>query len=304
MISRLGMSQLACVGLLLMANTALASSRNGYVRVILDLQRNLGLETAPLVAERRAQQIEAFARVLDPGPLVALNSDLQVEVLKAESSKAEAARVKSLGTQSAAPASLASQAKARSDASRVSFLRERIGLEWGPGVTGLGDRGRKRLIRALVAGQAALVRVDSPANVGQARARTVEIHVGSEVARGIVLGPARVGEPSLRSSGLIVEVVGPAAALLSVGLRESAALDVGSPQNGVAIPRTAVVRYLGGDWAYIRHLDEQFERRSVQNGVTEQTSVFVASGFSPGERVVTRGALRLLEVELNRPSAR
>ncbi len=303
MMSRLAVMQLACVGLSLMAGTALAGCQNVPVRVAIDLQRKLGLETTPLVAEHREQQIDAFARVLDSGPLVALDSELRIAVLAAENSKAEAARAW-VGTQSATTASRALQAKARSDAARGTFLRERVGLAWGPGVTRLGDHGRARLVRALVLGQAALVRVDTPANVGRSRARSVEIHVGSEVARGSILGAARAGVPTLRSSGLIVEFAGPVAALLSVGLQESAALDVGSPQRGVAIPRSAIVRYLGANWSYVLRLNGQFERRPVQNGVTEQTSVFVVSGFSPGEPVVTKGASRLLEVELNKTSTK
>src|SRR6202008_2326769 len=101
---------------------------------------------------------------------------------------------------------------------------------WGPGVARMSAAGLDRLILALSKGQAALVHVDSHSNEGQAGARYVRIDVADTTVRGSVFGPARTAEPRLSSSGLIVEVTGPAAILLSVGLTQSAHIESSIPR--------------------------------------------------------------------------
>ena len=194
------------------------------------------------------------------------------------------------------------KSQAKQDAIKVTFLRQRLGLEWGPGIVRMSDRQRAALIHALASGKAALVHVDTPSNDGQAGARTVKIDVGTDSVPGIVLGAARAAEPRLQSSGLIVEVTGPSAILLSVGLTQSAHIDSGDPQSGVVVPRSAVIRYQGSTWAYVRRADGRFERRLILNGVPEDAGLFVTSGFAPGEQVVTRGAASVFTAELGQAS--
>ena len=283
------------------AGAALPAATGGSVSATADVRRRLGIKTTSLTSVRRKSQIDAFAKVLDPGPLAQLDSDLLTAVAAADASRAEAVRSKALnaagGTVSAKDAE-AAEAQAQSDAIHVAFLRKRLGLEWGVGLARLSDARREQLIRALAAGTAALVHVDTPSNAGQAGARTVDIDVGSDSAHGIVLGPARAAEPRLQSSGLIVEVTGPLAILLSVGLTQSAHIDTGGPQAGVVLPRGALIRYQGSIWAYVARPGDRFERRLVADGVPEKDGLFVPGGFSPGEAVVNEGAAGLFAAEL------
>ncbi len=266
-----------------------------------DLQRRLGVKTTVLTAVKRKSQVDAFAKVLDPGPLAALEADLRTALAAAKASGAEAARSRALhlngGTISAKDME-AAEAQARADATHAAFLRQRLGLEWGPGVARMDDRHRQALIHSLVTGTAALVHVDTPSNAGQAGARTVRVDVGDGSVAGVVLGPARTAEPRLQSSGLIVEVSGPSAILLSIGLTNSAHIDTGSPQSGVTLPQGALIRYRGSTWAYVRRGGAVFERRLVQDPASQDQGVFVASGFTPGEEVATEGAAALFAAEL------
>ncbi|WP_293367264.1 hypothetical protein [Phenylobacterium sp.] len=251
--------------------------------------------------------MDAFAKVLDPGPLAQLNSDLLTAIATAAASRAEAARAQTLSGTGGALArkdAEAAQAQARSDALKVELLRQRLGLEWGPGVARLSDARRQALIRALSNGAAALVHVDTPSNAGQAGARTVKIDVGSDSVTGQVLGPARAAEPRLQSSGLIVEVTGKSAILLSVGLTQSAHIDTGNPLSGVVIKRESVLRYEGSLWAYVRRGGEQFERRLVQDGLAEEAGYFVAKGFAPGDQVAVSGVAGLFAADLAATQAR
>jgi hypothetical protein len=266
------------------------------------LQQRLGLKTEALTPERRKSQIDAFAKVLDPGPLAQLDSDLMTAVAAAAASRAEADRAKALNASGGSISGKdleADEAQAKSDAIKVALLRHRLGLEWGSGIARLSDGGRESLIKALASGAAAIVHVDTPSNAGQAGAKTVKIDVGSDSIQGVVLGPARAAEPRLQSSGLIVEVTGPSAVLLSVGLIQSAHIDTGDPQPGVILKRGALIRYQGSTWAYVRHAGNRFERRLVEDGVPEEAGLFVAKGFAPGDNVVVEGAGGLFAAELS-----
>jgi len=273
------------------------------VRIAPAAEHTFGIATQRLAPTQRAAEIDAFAKVLDPEPLVQLDSDLATAEAAAVASSAEAARSKALHAANGSIASKdveAAVAQAQSDALKVSMLRRRLDLEWGPGVARMSPAARARLVRSLVAGAAALVHVDTHNNDGQAGARFVKVDVGDVSPRGVVLGPARAAEPRLQSSGLIVEVTGPQAILLSVGLTQSAHIESKSPQQGFVIPRAAIIRFRGSDWAYVRAGPGVFERRLLASPVTEPDGFFVTTGFTSGDEVVTAGAAALFTAEQSR----
>ncbi len=281
---------------------SLASAQTPSIVIDAPSQARMGLTTQTLSSGRQASQIDAFAKVLDPGPLAQLELDLPTAEAAAAASRAEAQRARMLldsGASLARKDVEAAEAQASGDASRLDLLRRRVGLEWGPGVARLSPARRAALLRDLAAGNAALVHVDTPSNEGQAGARTVDIDVGTgdQSVHGIVLGPARAAEPRLQSSGLIVEVQGKSAVLLSVGLTQSAHINSSSAVTGVAIPRSSVIRFQGSDWAYVRLGPAGFERRLIQNPIPQDKGLFTAAGFHAGEQVVDRGAAELFAVE-------
>jgi hypothetical protein len=286
---------------------AAIAAETGWVVASAQAQQHLGLKTATLSAAHHKSQIDAFAKVLDPGPLAQLNADLLGAVAAESASKAEASRSRALnaaGASVSAKDAEAAEAQARSDETKLNLLRQRIGLEWGPGISHMSDRQREALIHALAAGNAALLHVDTPSNEGQAGARTVLIDVGSDSVRGVVLGAARQAEPRLQSSGLLVEVTGRSAILLSIGLTQSAHIENGGPEVGVVVPREALIRYRGLVWAYVRSDPSHFQRRLVDGGEPEDAGLFVTQGFTPGEAVVVQGASAIFATEMSRPAAR
>ncbi|QUD85979.1 hypothetical protein [Phenylobacterium montanum] len=291
---------------LLAAGPALADSAP-TVALSPDQQRRLGVAAKPLAAAHHVKKTDAFAKVLDPEPLVQLASDLATAEAAARASSAEAKRARALqvgGAAMAAKDAEAAIAQAESDALHVDMLRRRLDLEWGPGVARMSPAKRRRLIDGLTAGKIALVHVDTHNNEGQAGARKVEISVGPDNVPGTVLGPTRAAEPRLQSSGLLVEVDGPSAILLSVGLTQSAEIDSPDSVTGVDLPRGAIVRMDGGDWAYVRTSDSAFERRRVDQPEGDDDGLFVASGFKPGDQVVVQGAAALLAAETGRGRSR
>lgn len=292
---------LVATGLSLGVFTGCPSSLAG-VQVPGEMQQRFGLTTQKLAAARRAAEIDAFAKVLDPAPLVQLDSDLRTAETAARASAAEDKRSSALNRQGGEISSKdadAAHAQAGSDALRVKLLRKQLALTWGSGVANLSLDSRDRLVRGLSNGSIALVHVDTHNNEGQAGARSVRIDVGDGSVTGRVIGLARAAEPRLQSTGLIVEVAGKAAALLAVGLTQSAHIATTSQETGVLIPRSALIRYEGSNWAYVRTNVSQFERRILQDPVPGPDGYFEAHGFAAGNEVVVRGAPALFASEQN-----
>jgi hypothetical protein len=296
---------LALVAAPLMAAPLVASAQvTPYTGVTLDpqAQARLGVRTQALKSERRSAQIDAFAKVLDPGPLAQLETDLEAAQASATASAAEARRAEALNASGSAVSSKdaeAARAQADNDAVHLQQLRQRLGLEWGPGIQRQTEVRRRELIRALSDGQAALVHIDTPNNEGQAEARSVEIDIGDGQAHGELLGAARTAEPRLQSSGLIAVVRGKSAILLSIGLIQSAHINTPASSPGVIIPRSAVIRFNGSDWAYARHGPQGFERRRLDSPVAGEAGLFVTKGFSAGDELVVQGAAELFGAEQN-----
>src|SRR5262249_19582098 len=77
-----------------------------YTGVPLDpgVQARIGVRTARLSSGRRSTQIDGFAKVLDPGPLAQLETDLEAAEASAAVSAAEARRARSLNAAGSAVA--------------------------------------------------------------------------------------------------------------------------------------------------------------------------------------------------------
>jgi len=285
----------------------LAAAQPAGVSVTLSAaaQQRIGLATQKLTTVQRSAEIDAFAKVLDPGPLVQSENDLETAEAASAASRAEAARTKALhanGGSVAAKDAEAAEAQARQDAIKVVLLHRQIDLQWGPGVSHLSDARRKALVAGLAAGRIALVHVDTHNNEGQDGAKQVKVDIGSDSVTGAVIGPARQAEARLQSSGLIVEIAGKDAILLSVGLTQSAHIEEATSQSGVLLPRGAIIRFRGSDWAYVRVGPTAFQRRLALDPQPEKDGFFVAQGFAAGDDVVVQGATSLFAAEQSAPA--
>jgi hypothetical protein len=269
-----------------------------------DQQRRLGVVVQTLSAQRSSLKVNAFAKVLDTGPLTQLESDLETAEAAAAASSAQVSRSRALYQSNngvSAKDFEAAQSQAKADEARLTLLRRNLGLQWGPGLAGLSGARRKALITALSQGRAALVQLDSPSNEGQAGARAAEIDIGDTTVNATIIGHSRTAEPRLTSSGLIAVVTGPSAILFSNGLTQSARLLSPSQQLGVVLPRSAIVRFEGSAWAYVRTTGEAFERRMVINPTPQGDGYFVAQGFRSGDAVAVKGVAALFAAERGPP---
>jgi hypothetical protein len=287
---------IAAAGMLLAAAPCFAAQ----LKVDQATQRRLGVTVAPAQIGRMTPSVRGFAKVLDAGPLAALEADIEQAAAAAQASAAELKRAQALNAADQAVSVRAvevARAQARADESKLALLRRRLGLEWGPGIAGLSGARRSALLGQIAAGRAALVRIDTPSGRGLAGLRTASIElVHGGVIRAVVLGPARVADVQLQSPGLIALAAGPGAGALSVGLTSPVQLATGAAASGVLVPRSALLRAEGRTWVYVRKGPESFERRAVV-GEPDAQGVFTSQGVSPGEPVVIAGAAALFAAE-------
>jgi hypothetical protein len=273
------------------------------VKLPVATQRKLGFRVQPLLAATRVATVAGYVKVLDPGPLALLDSDIQAAAAAAAASAAEAARTRTLNADDQAVSTKvmqAAQAQARGDAARLALLRRRVGLEWGAGLARMSDAQRAALVADLAAGRAALVRIDTASGQGQAGLRAIDIDFGTlGQFHGAGVGPARAADPRLMSPGLIARIGGANASVLSSGLSTPVRLTASGPVKGVVAPRAALLRSGGATWVYIRTSEESFQRKPVEGGQADPAGLFVATGLRPGEQVVTTGSAALFAAETN-----
>ncbi len=290
-------------GLALALSLAIASPAIAapiLLRIDAATQARLGVVTAPLSAVRRTASVSGFARAVDPVPLATLDADIAAAAAALGASQAESARTRTLNAEDQTVSrrvAEAAAAQARADAAKLALLRRRIGLEWGPSLQAMSDARRGRLIGDIAAGRAALVRIDASSGLSHLTG-TATIDLGpSGLAHAAILGPARVGDPRLQSTGLLALVSGPQALRMAAGTVAPARLAAGAPAVGVIIPRAALLRTAGQTFAYVRRDGGSFERRAVIAGISDPAGLFVTGGFRASEPVVTKGAAQLFAAE-------
>ncbi|MBS0360270.1 MAG: hypothetical protein JSR98_02725 [Proteobacteria bacterium] len=282
------------------AKPATKAAEPGLLEMDARTQARLGVAVVALPSAYRSSTQTAFARGLDPGPLAQLDSDLASAKAAAAASAAEAARTKTLASDQTVSKQTAetAESQARQDALKLKLLRQRVGLEWGPGLGKLSDAARGKLIADIVAGRAALVRLDSgqglPLGVGGSVIIETDANQ-SEPAH--ILGPTRAADPRLQSTGLLAVVRGPAALRMGSGAVAPASVATGAGVSGVTLPRAALLRSAGQTFVYVRRDPTHFEKRAVSGGIVEPDGLFVRTGFRPGEVVVTAGASQLFAAQ-------
>jgi hypothetical protein len=273
-------------------------------------QIRFGLAVTALKSAPAPNGTTTTARVLDPSTLLQLDSELASAAATFSASRAEAARTRKLFEQdrtASARAVEAANAQAQADLQRVNAARRQLALEWGGGLADLPAHVRAELLNQLVAGKAALVRVEVPAGAPFPAPRSnIEVRGNSEseMFGGAVLGSLPMADPRLQTRGVLVELKG-AAGKLPIGQMLTAEIpSTTDPPGamGVVLPRSALLRRGSRVWVYVQTGATTFIRREVRDYRPMLAGWFVPAGFAPGDRVVTVGASALLGIESPAPA--
>jgi hypothetical protein len=272
-------------------------------------QARFGVSVATLKGVTAPTGTPTTARVLDPGSLLKLDSELAAAAAGFAASRAEALRARKLFSEDrtvSARVVEAASAQEQADLQRVNAAHRELALEWGGGVADLQAHRRAELLDELAGAKAELVRVEIPTGSPIPRTgTTIEVrgNSASEVFAGAVLGTLPTADPRLQTRGVLVELKGDAAKL-SIGQMLSAEVpnvEVAGV-DGVILPRAALLRRDARVWVYVQTASTSFVRREVRDFRPGVSGWFVAKGFAPGDRVVATGAAALLGIESPAPA--
>jgi hypothetical protein len=268
-------------------------------------QKEVGIATEILKPTLLPVEVEAYGYVLDPAPLSRLNADLASAQASLDASREQYHRTGRLYAEQK-NASLRDLQSAKStylsDKARGEALEQQLLDTWGRQIAQIDSRARGNLVSALVERREAIARVTAP--VGE----PLDIpHGGASV---FVLGheeqPVHT-QAVYETPSIDQQMQGQAFLLLiatqGFAIRPGAAvfarlLTSGKPEQGVIVPRAAVVRFADKEWIYRKLASDRFKRIEIEPAETTQQGYFVTENLEPGARVVIAGAQTLLSEEL------
>jgi hypothetical protein len=279
-----------------------------------EVQKAGGIVTAVLEPTLHSEQIEAYGTVLRPDGLlqtrnsyVVAKSSLQKASAALQASKGEYERLKSLNENDknisdrmlqAAAATMEADRAAESEArENLRSVRSAAELQWGSTLSGWiidFSPGLQRLVSL----KDVLVQVTIPpgTTVGNIpdRIRIQAPEGGPIEARFIIHAPAT--DPRIQGMSFIYIAPSHTTRLIP-GMNVSAYLPAGGREKGFIVPFSAVVWFQDKAWVYIRKGETGFARVEVPTSNSVRQGYFVSGVFSPGDRLVVKGAQALLSEE-------
>jgi hypothetical protein len=279
-----------------------------------EVQNTGGIITKALEPTLYREHIEAYGTVLQPDGLlqtrngyVSAKSSLQKAEASLLASKEEYARLKSLNENDknisdrmlqASAAALEADRAALSEArENMRSLRSAAELQWGRTLSGWifdFSPGLERLVGL----KDVLVQVTIPpgTTVGSIPDRIrIQASEGRPIeARLIIHAPAT--DPRIQGMSFIYIAPSHTTRLIP-GMNVSAYLPAGGHEEGFIVPASAVVWLQGRAWVFIKATGTRFVRVGIPTSKPVRGGYFVRRGFTPGDRIVIRGAQALLSEE-------
>ena len=291
------------------------SFENGQTVLTLDAptQARLGLEFATLSQSISRAQATLPAVILSVQDLVTFRNSYVVTQAQLEKSRLEAdvarkeyIRLKTLFDQNqnvsekflqSAEATLqTNEADVRAGEQQLKLQSSVVRQEWGDVVAEWAVAGPAELQR-IFDQRELLIQMTMPPDATFEAPKTVSLEIpgtGQTGARLVSTYP-RI-DPRIQGRSFLY--ISPARVGLTPGLNIVAQASVGNPMKGLVLPASAVVWSEGKAWVYLQTSPQGFSRRAVGTDNPVDTGFFIADGFSPGDRVVTKGAQALLSEEM------
>jgi hypothetical protein len=273
----------------------------GTLHIETDEQEKADIQVAQPVAMEYRAETKGFARVLDPATLAGEMADIESNAAPLDASTRQLARLQTLkaSDNASAQAIEAADAAMKHDQAQLTAARAKLLTEWGATLASRPDLAK--LAAALLAREAALVRVDIPGGEKLPpepwTLRVVPVQGEDEAMDVELLGPAPMVDAQAQGSAFIALLnrrpppVGTMLVALITGSEEA--------QKGFRLPGKAVVRYEGDTFVYAQTNSEDFERWRVKLGAElRDGSVFITNGVTAHDHIVVKGAAQMLSDEL------
>jgi hypothetical protein len=286
------------LSLAILVLASLLAGTSGAIELDAGAQARLGVRLATLAAGDAPASTRALAEVLDPAALAKAAGELDAAQAAAQAARAEAERTRALFAaqgNTSRKSMEAAQAQAVAEQARLRQAQVALRGSWGEALAGMEAPQRNRLIDALVAGTQVLLKAEAlgPDAPSRVRAASLQMPHGTSL-------PARVlGRLPRSGSGLAAGwlLQADAGALVPGMVLTAQLAGEEKPVRGVLLPRAAIVRWNGLEWAYVATGATRFERRVVSARAMTPAGWLVGAPFKPGERVVVQGAEALIEVD-------
>jgi len=269
------------------------------------------VKTSTLELERTrtlAKQNNASERALQAAEATATKDKVAIDAAKLSGARAtgtaEIALQKDrlqLDLSEAATASAVKTAEAAVVRDEIATKTTRAKLATAYGRMLLDHPNLPEFAHALIAGQAALVRLDVPAGeplkAAPLGAKLMAPADAGEVIAAQLLGPASSTDAQSQGQGVLLLVPAGSARLASGQLLTGALQLPGEKEHGVTVPRAAIVRHEGEAFIYLETKDGEFTKKEIELEHATPDGWFVHEGLKPGEKVVVSGAQQLLSEE-------
>lgn len=173
-------------------------------------------------------------------------------------------------------------------------------LQWGDTLTTWFTRNDDKQAEQFLSHRAQLLQITLPANVHLAAdVRSIEVDEHGrrdQAIKATLISSSPQVDPVTQGERYFFKSDGRS---LPFGAHISAWIASDHHENpGVIIPEQAVVWHLGQAFVFIKSGDGEFNRRLLPELIPGKSGYFAATGFKPGEEIVTKGAQTLLSQEL------
>jgi hypothetical protein len=264
---------------------------------------NFGITTTVATAAQVTRQWQAMAQVLDAAPLVTTLAESRAAQAAALASSAELQRLEALYKADNVALKVVEAARAQtvSDQSRVQTVQAQLLGSWGRAISRMSATEREQLAQAVLAGKQILIRAELAGNApGSLTVYAVRLQLpDNNSVNATLLGSMplsniqAVGKAYLLSAATTAEVDLQPGEVLTAELQDAA-----RPVSGIQLPRAAVIRWQGQQWAYVEQSPGHYQRVALSIVQWSEQGALVNTGVKAGDKVVTTGASLLLGAEL------
>jgi len=187
------------------------------------------------------------------------------------------------------------------DKARVDALEQQLRDTWGPQIAQIDSRARGELVSALIDRRESIARVTAP--IGEAldsspgRAELFVLGHEQQPLHARAVYEAPTINPQMQGQTFLV-LIDTKDFPIRPGTAVSARLPTaGKSEQGVMVPRAAIVRFAGKEWIYCTLARDRFGRREIVPVELTAEGYFVTEDLAPGTRIVITGAQTLLSEE-------
>jgi hypothetical protein len=294
-------------------SSAVRAGEPGTVRLSPDQQRQIGLQTAVLAAAPHPEQIRAYGAVLDVARITELtngyaNAQAQLQTAQARFDVAkrafertqnlvEAAALARKDAEVAEGLFRTDQASLAAAESQVKTLAATARQEWGP-VIGKWIVERSPQVVRLIERDQFLVQVTLPPGVvlaalprsALAQAPTRNANIDLEY-----VSPATRTDARIQGLSYFFAAAGDSGLL--PGMNTTVYVPSGKTYQGVFVEDTAIVRWQGRSWVYLRAGPDTFKRHPISTDQPVSDDDYVVQDIPVGAEIVLQGAQVLLSEE-------